>query len=111
MTNLGISALFVGTFLATPYAFFYDTPSLTIAILAVMHDQAKTHRLLPIPDAMILGLALLLRALMMEARLFAPGTSIPLILLFGLIVRRIFGGLPVIAGTGAVPPKECVGTR
>ena len=107
-TSLRISGLLVGTFLATPYAFVYDMPMVTNAIVAVMHDEARMHRLLPIPEAFILVWALILPLLMEET--WRPGAirSIPLILLFGLIVwhtvtagRRIAGAL----GPGADPSE------
>jgi Glycosyltransferase family 87 len=88
-TDLGISAALVGTFLATPYAFVYDMPMLTNAILAVAHYEGRTLRLLPMPEAFILVWALITPALLVET--WRPGAirSVPLILLFGLIVWRI----------------------
>jgi hypothetical protein len=91
VTNLGTSAMLVGTFLATPYAFAYDMPMLTNAILAVVHDERRMHRPLPMPEAFILVWSLILPVLLVET--WRPGAirSIPLILLFGLIVWRMFG--------------------
>jgi len=93
VTNLGISALLVGTFLATPYAFVYDMPTVTNAILAVVNDEERMHRLLPIPEALILAVVLILPVLMVET--WRPGAirSVPLIMLFGLIVWRIFASM------------------
>lgn len=107
VTNLGTSVVLVGTFLATPYAFVYDMPMLTNAILAVVHDERRMHRPLPMPEAFILVWSLILPVLLVET--WRPGAirSIPLILLFGLIVWRMFGAW--CAETGAAPPKESVG--
>ena len=103
VTNLGISALLVGTFLATPYAFVYDMPTVTNAILAVVNDEERMHRLLPIPEALILALVLILPVLMVET--WRPGAikSVPLIMLFGLIVWRIFASMkPTAPRTASV---------
>jgi hypothetical protein len=88
-TNLGMAALLVGTFLATPYAFFYDMPVLTNAVLATMQNNGRTHRPLPLLQTVILVLSLILPALMVETWRLAAFRIIPLILLFGLIVWRI----------------------
>jgi len=90
-TELGISAALVGTFLATPYAFVYDMPMVTNAVLAVAHSEGKIARLLPMPDTFILAWAIILPAFLVET--WRPGAirSVPLILLFGLIVWRHFG--------------------
>jgi hypothetical protein len=109
VTNLGISALFVGTFLATPYAFVYDMPMVTNAVLAVINDDRKMRRSVPIPEALILALALLLPALMVET--WRPGAirSIPLILLFGLIVWRLTGIRRGVDKPGPARLEETVG--
>jgi hypothetical protein len=109
VTNLGISALLVGTFLATPYAFVYDMPMLTNAILWVIHDEARTRRLLPIPQVFILVLSTILPILMAATWRFGAIRSIPLILLFGLIVWHIVGARRGVAKSQAAPPAETVG--
>jgi hypothetical protein len=57
-TQMGISALLVGTFLATPYAFVYDMPMVTNAVLAVLRDRGQTNRALTIPELIVLALSL-----------------------------------------------------
>jgi hypothetical protein len=99
VTNLGSAALLVGTFLATPYAFVYDMPMVTNAILAVVYDEGRMHRLLPIPEAFILVWSLILPVLMVETWLPGVIRCVPLILLFGLIVRRTFGARRGVAET------------
>jgi len=61
------------------------------------------HRLLPIPEALILALVLILPVLMVET--WRPGAirSVPLIMLFGLIVWRIFASMkPTAPRTASV---------
>jgi hypothetical protein len=110
-TNLANAGLFVGTLLATPYAFVYHMPMVTNAILAVVRHEEKMHRVLPMAEILILTLALILPVLMVET--WRPGAfrSVPLILLFGLIVWHILGGRRDIGTSGAAPPKERVGAR
>jgi hypothetical protein len=94
VTNLGTAALLVGTFLATPYAFVYDMPMVTNAVLAVVYDRERARRPLPMPEAFILVWTLILPALMVAR--WRPGVlpirCIPLLLLFGLIVWHLFSG-------------------
>jgi hypothetical protein len=90
-TQMGISALLVGTFLATPYAFVYDMPMVTNAVLAVLRDRGQTNRALTIPELIVLALSLVLPVIMVLTWRPTMLRSIPLILLFGLIVWRHFG--------------------
>jgi len=111
VTNLGTSALLVGTFLAAPYAFVYDMPMVTNAILAVVHGEGRMPRLLPMGEAFILVWSLILPVVMVETWRTGAIRSVPLILLFGLIVWRMFGAWRGLAKTGAAPPSESVGVR
>jgi hypothetical protein len=88
---MGISALLVGTFLATPYAFVYDMPMVTNAVLAVLRDRGQTNRALTIPELIVLALSLVLPVIMVLTWRPTMLRSIPLILLFGLIVWHHFG--------------------
>jgi Glycosyltransferase family 87 len=104
VTNLGTSAVLVGTFLATPYAFVYDMPMVTNAILAVVREEWRMNRRLPMIEAFILAWSLVLPMLMLET--WRPGAvrTIPLILLFGLIVWRMFAARGYVAETGTALP-------
>ena len=75
--------------MATPYAIFYDMPMLTNAVLAVLRDEEQTKRLLTIPELIVLAATLILPVIMLETWRPAIFRSIPLILLFVLVVRRI----------------------
>ena len=111
VTNLGIAALLVGTFLTTPYAFVYDMPMVTNAILAVVHSEVRMPRLLPMGEAFILAWSLILPVLMVETWRTGAIRSVPLILLFGLIVWRMSVARRGVPQAGAVPPRDEVGVR
>jgi hypothetical protein len=108
VTKLTVSALLVGTFLATPYAFVYDMPMVTNAVLAVVHDQRRMYHLLPMPEAVILVWSFFLPVLMVETWRTGAIRSIPLILLFGLIVWHLFRAPRDVARSGAGPLEETV---
>ena len=88
VTILAIASLLVGTFLATPYAIVNDMPILTNGVLAVLRDEEQTNRALTIPELIILALSLVLPVIMVLTWRPAILRSIPLILFFGLMVRR-----------------------
>ena len=50
----------VGTFLVTPYAFVYDMPMLTGAVLALLLDAARRSRGFAVTEVLVLFLAMLL---------------------------------------------------
>ena len=111
VTNLGTAALLVGTFLATPYAFVYDMPVVTNAILAVVYDEGRMHRPLPIHETFILVWSLILPVLMVETWRTGAIRSIPLILLFGLIVWHIVRARLGDAESRTAPPEETISVR
>jgi hypothetical protein len=90
VTPLAVAALLVGTVLATPYAFFYDLPILTNAVLIVIRHRDQTNRLLTIPEAAVLLLSLVLPVITLETWRPAMFRSVPLLLLFGIIVRDLY---------------------
>jgi hypothetical protein len=111
VTLLAIASLLVGTFLATPYAIVYDMPMLTSAVLLVLRDREQTNRALTIPELVVLAMSLVLPVIMVATWRPALFRSIPLILLFGLIVWRIVRGRRDFAESGAAPPKETACVR
>lgn len=111
VTELGFSALLAGTFLATPYAFVYDMPMLTNAIVAVIHQEQRTNRRLPMAQAFILVLSLVLPVLMVESWRFAAIRSIPLVLLFGLIIWHIVRGERYAGKSALAPARKTVSVR
>ena len=87
---LSIAALMVGAFLTTPYAFVYDLPIVTCAALAVCIDAFETGVPLHLWEIVVLVLALLLPYLMIGTSMLGlPSGDIVVVLLFGLIVRRV----------------------
>ena len=94
VTMLGTAAVLVGTFLATPYAFVYDMPMVTNAALAVVNGQHRASRLLTMPELVFVAMALVVPAVIADTWRLSMLRSLPLILLFGLIVWRILGRHP-----------------
>ncbi len=89
VTNQNSAALFVGTFLATPYAFVYDMQMLTNAVLALPRQGGRTPRLLTAAETLTRVSVLLLPNMMAISYKLSMIRSIPLIVFFGLIVCRI----------------------
>src|SRR5262249_8762812 len=58
VTLLATAVLLVGTVLATPYAFLYDLPIVTNAVLMFIRHKDQTNRLLTIPEGAVLLLSL-----------------------------------------------------
>ena len=86
---LAVASLLVGAFLATPYAIFlYDMPMLTNGVLAVLRDEEQINRVITIPELIVLASTLVLPVIMLITWRPATLRSIPLILLFGIVVRR-----------------------
>ena len=87
---LPIATLLVGTFFATPYAFYYDLPIVSYAVLVVCVDAHDTRVALRIWEVAVLGLAILLPYLLFFSPFGVPYGAIVLVPLFALIVRRCF---------------------
>jgi hypothetical protein len=90
VTLLATAALLVGTFLATPYGWFYDMTMLTNAVLLVIRHKDQANRSLTIPEAVILLLSLVLPALMLLTWRGSMFRIIPLILLLEMIVWDLY---------------------
>ena len=85
-TRLATAALLVGTFLATPHAFIYDMPMTTAALILVIEERRETTAEFNLAEALILILAFMFPLLMLVNDLRLPISSVPLALLFGLIL-------------------------
>ena len=87
--KLPVAILLVGTFFTTPYAFFYDLPIISYAVLAICLDARE--RLAPLKRWEIAALTatVLLPYLMLYSPLDLPYGGIVLVVLFVLVIRRI----------------------
>jgi hypothetical protein len=108
ITLLATAALLVGTFLATPYAFDYDMPMLTNAVLMLILHKDQTNRFLTIPEALVLLLVLVLPEIMLETWRPSMFKTVPLILLLGLIVRDLFRFGSDVAQQGSAPAAKAI---
>ena len=85
-TRLAAAALLVGTFLATPHAFLYDLPMVMAAVALFIQARLEGSATFNLAEILILVLAVVFPALMLVDGLNAPVSSVPLVLLFGLIL-------------------------
>jgi hypothetical protein len=103
-TILATAALLVGTFLAIPYAVVYDLPIVTNAVIAVLADKSRTKTSLTLAEAGVLSAALTLPIIIMETWRLSVIKSVPLLLLFGLIVWRVFRTPGNVSRPGSLQP-------
>lgn len=100
--RLAVAALLVGTFLATPHAFVYDMPMLTVAVVLFIEDRLTTTRVFHLAEVVILGWVVMFPVLMVASGVAFPLSVVPLALFFGLIVWRqgLAGGSAVSGRIG-----------
>jgi hypothetical protein len=99
-TRLAAAALLVGTFLATPHAFVYDMPMTTAAIILFIEAHLEETAEFSLAEILILILAFMVPLLMLTHGPTLPVGSLPLVLLFGLILwqeKRYAPGLGPVA--------------
>lgn len=89
VTLLATAALLVGSVLATPYAFLYDLTILTNSVIIFIRHKYKTKISLTILEAAVLLLSLVVPEITLETWRPAMFRSIPLLLLFAIIVTRL----------------------
>ena len=89
VTPLAIAALLAGTFLATPHAFVYDLPILTGAVIMIIGDRLQSHPSFDFGEIVILIMALAFPAIIIWVGPHIPLSTVPELLLFGLIVARL----------------------
>lgn len=87
-TRQAASALLAGTFLATPHAFVYDLPMLTGAITGFVAEKLRIDDGFSLAEIAVLVFALAFPALMMFAGPHIPVSTLPEVLLFGLVLAR-----------------------
>jgi hypothetical protein len=86
--QLATAALLVGTFLATPHAFVYDMAMVAAAVALFIEARLKVSPIFSGAEVLILVLAVMFPVLMLVPGLNLPVSAVPLVLLFGLIVRQ-----------------------
>jgi hypothetical protein len=86
--RLAAAALLVGTFLATPHAFVYDLPMVAAALALFIEACTEAGATFSLFEVLILMLAFIFPALMLMSDLNLPVSTVPLMLLFGLILWR-----------------------
>ncbi len=102
--------LLVGGFLATPYAFAYDMPALTFAILLVLREAVGADAALRSDEAIALCLGLLIPyGAMVEWFVPIPLSAVSLAALFAVLVRRCLrGGAQEGLGEAATQAADAV---
>jgi len=88
-TPLAAAALMVGAFMVTPYASLYDLPMVSYAVLAVVIERHQSRQPFGTVELLILVMAVALPVVMAFHPLGFPWGVTTLVLLFGVILRRI----------------------
>ena len=87
--NLAMAALLVGSFLATPYALFYDLPSVTFAVLLLIRAVEAAGGRFALAELLAVLLAVAMPyAQFLKGAVPLPIQSFALAALFAVIVRR-----------------------
>ena len=87
-SRLGAAALQAGTFLATPYAFFYDLPLVTNAVMELVMERLESRETFSIIEILVVMGTVLLPIAMVASHGPIPWSGFVLPLLFVVIVRR-----------------------
>ena len=108
--RLATAALLVGTVLATPHAFIYDFPIIAAAMALLVQERMVINPVFSLSEVVILILGFTFPLLMMiEADQFAlPVSAVPLLLLFGLILRDVRQVAEVHGPVKTLPPSNPV---
>ncbi|HEU0156354.1 MAG TPA: glycosyltransferase family 87 protein [Stellaceae bacterium] len=104
--SLAVAAALVGTFLATPYAFIYDMPMATNAAVALLAAERTPGRPLGVVTIAVVGLSLMLPLIIALTWKLSMIRSVPMILLFGLIVWRALNGRGTSSMTAVAPIEK-----
>ena len=86
--RLAAAALQAGTFLATPYAFFYDLPIVSNAVVELVLERLEAREAFSITELLAVIGSVLLPIVMLAAPGTIPWSGFVLPLLFVVIVRR-----------------------
>jgi len=86
--RLAAAALLVGTFLATPHAFYYDLPMTLAAMVLFIEDRLTTTATFSSAEVVVLTTVTIFPVFMLLNAVALPISALPLLLLFALIVWR-----------------------
>ncbi len=86
--RLAAAALLVGTFLATPHAFVYDMPMVAAALALFIEARTRAGASSSLAEVLILILAFVFPAFMLISGFNVPVSTLPLVLIFSLILWR-----------------------
>ena len=87
-SRLAAAALQAGTFLATPYAFFYDLPLVTNAVVELVQERLEARAAFSLTEIVVVIGTVLLPVAMAASHGPIPWSGFVLPLLFVVIVRR-----------------------
>jgi hypothetical protein len=85
-TRLAAAALLVGTFVATPHAYVYDMPMIVAAQALLIDVRMQSNPRFSLAEVLILLLSTLFPVFMLLKAVNFPSSTVPLLLLFGLIL-------------------------
>lgn len=105
--RLARAALQAGCFLVTPYAFFYDLPIVTGALINIVLERQEADAAFGAGEVLALLAAVLLPGLMIVGPGHVPWAGLVLPALFALIVVRALRAGPTCGpaqGPGGAPP-------
>ncbi len=85
---LSVSVLGIATFLATPFAFIYDLPLFTAAVLLFVEERRRSNGAFTFSEIMVVIVALLLPWLLL-IRAFQGCSSLFVLLALGTVLRRV----------------------
>ncbi|MDE2005440.1 MAG: DUF2029 domain-containing protein [Rhodospirillales bacterium] len=100
---LAFAALAVGTFFATPYAFTYDLPIVSLAALMFVQEALCDGGGLTVTEIAVLSVTIMLPLLMVLNPFGMPWGMLVLASLFALILRRTARGRSVPIGSTCPP--------
>lgn len=85
------AALLIGTFIATPHAFYYDLPPMLAGLTLFIEDRLETRSGFKAAEVAVLVLAYLFPITMMVSTMNIPGSMIYLALAFVMVVYSHWG--------------------
>jgi hypothetical protein len=88
--ELAVAGLVAASFLATPYAFVYDMPTVTTAVLWVIAERRRSGDSFGSDEVLVLMLAMIAPITLPAGAVHFPLVAVSLVLLLVVILRRIW---------------------